>query len=277
MRASCSFLAFLGILGCHLQLVVCQEVKGLHLAGDTAQLHLGPNMECTLELKPGPPPYLESSCPILAPPPLPPSSPSPPSSPVPPLMPPLSPPAAPFGLYAEGAWLLCAALQLDSSVSGWTFLSSSWSQQTGDFAFLTPAGIFRHAGNRCPDLDFTGTRQLKVRLYEGFETDSFTFSSGSNPFTTLGGNMYTSGSSQMGIRLRSENEWGLPMMHSSGGSCVDGNNTADQASSICVSDGSTSKAILGNVNGAAWRGPWMCSTNAQCGTDRDSVLLIFYQ
>jgi hypothetical protein len=63
---------------------------GLHLSGSDAKIHFGPNMECTMVYRPGPPPYLESSCPINAPPP----GPSPPPS-LPPSLPPLSPPFAP--------------------------------------------------------------------------------------------------------------------------------------------------------------------------------------
>lgn len=75
---------------------------GLHLATPDAKLHLGPNMECTIELKAGPPPYLESSCPIDAPPPgpstpppPPPPAAPPPESPPPPVSPPPPPPAVP--------------------------------------------------------------------------------------------------------------------------------------------------------------------------------------
>ena len=42
-------------------------LTGLNLQGDNAKLHFGAAMECTIEYKPGPPPYLESNCPIQAP------------------------------------------------------------------------------------------------------------------------------------------------------------------------------------------------------------------
>jgi hypothetical protein len=65
--------------------------RGLHLSGESAELKFGLNRECTIEYRPGPPPYLELGCPIQAPPqppslppsPLPPPSPPPPSSPPP--------------------------------------------------------------------------------------------------------------------------------------------------------------------------------------------------
>ena len=66
---------------------------GLHLSGNDAQIRVGPNMECTIELKPGPPPRLQSTCPINAPPPAP-APPAPP--PKPPAPPPPVPPAPPF-------------------------------------------------------------------------------------------------------------------------------------------------------------------------------------
>ncbi|MDC0526014.1 hypothetical protein OAO87_03350 [bacterium] len=46
-------------------------LTGLYLSAPDAKLHFGPSMECTLEFKSGPPPYLESTCPIAAPPPAP--------------------------------------------------------------------------------------------------------------------------------------------------------------------------------------------------------------
>ena len=66
---------------------------GLHLSGHNAQLRMGESIACTFEFKPGPPPYLESNCPIQAPPPAPgsPPPPSPPSSPPPPSPPPTGP------------------------------------------------------------------------------------------------------------------------------------------------------------------------------------------
>ena len=72
-------------------------LMGLHLSGDSAKVHFGPNMECTLELVPGPPAYLASNCPINAPPPAP-SSPPPP--PPPPSRPPSEPPPPPLFLYS---------------------------------------------------------------------------------------------------------------------------------------------------------------------------------
>ena len=74
---------------------------GLNLQGDNAKLHFGAAMECTIEYKPGPPPYLESNCPIQAPPPSP-SSPPPPS-PSPSTPPPSTPPPR-VSLRAHG-WI----------------------------------------------------------------------------------------------------------------------------------------------------------------------------
>ena len=54
--------------------------RGLHLSGESAELKFGLNRECTIEYRPGPPPYLELGCPIQAPL----QSPSPPPSPPPP-------------------------------------------------------------------------------------------------------------------------------------------------------------------------------------------------
>ena len=77
-------------------------VTGIHIRGQNAKLLLGASMACTLEFRPGPPPYLESNCPIGAPPPAPgsppsppPPSPSPPPSPPPPSPPPSTPPSPP--------------------------------------------------------------------------------------------------------------------------------------------------------------------------------------
>ena len=42
------------------QPVTASNPKGLHISDEEAQLHFGPNRECTIELKAGPPPYLES-------------------------------------------------------------------------------------------------------------------------------------------------------------------------------------------------------------------------
>jgi len=69
---------------------------GLHLASEEhASIHFGDNFECTISFRPGPPPYLESSCAIEAPPPDPPPASPPPSSPP---QPPASPPPSPPGL-----------------------------------------------------------------------------------------------------------------------------------------------------------------------------------
>ena len=64
--------------------------RGLHLSGHNAQLLLGVSMACKFEFRPGPPPYLQSNCPIESPPPHP-SSPPPPSPSMPPTTPPPSP------------------------------------------------------------------------------------------------------------------------------------------------------------------------------------------
>ena len=58
----------------------------LHLSGDVAKLSFGPNKNCVLTYKAGPPEVLETSCPIVPAPP-PPSAPSP-LSPLPPAIPP---------------------------------------------------------------------------------------------------------------------------------------------------------------------------------------------
>ena len=73
---------------------------GLHLSGNYAKLHYGLNMECTLKFKPGPPPYLESNCPINAPPPAPSPPPLPPSPSPFPSPPPSSPPSPPPPPYS---------------------------------------------------------------------------------------------------------------------------------------------------------------------------------
>jgi len=44
---------------------------GLAITDANAKIAFGPNSECILEYKPGPPPYLESNCPIVSPPPSP--------------------------------------------------------------------------------------------------------------------------------------------------------------------------------------------------------------
>lgn len=79
------------------QPVTASNPKGLHISDEAAQLHFGPNRECTIELKAGPPPYLESNCPIQAPPPHPAAPPSPPPS-----APPSSPPPPVVYAYALG-------------------------------------------------------------------------------------------------------------------------------------------------------------------------------
>lgn len=67
------------------------QQKGFHIADDEAGLHFGPNVDCSLKYVAGPPPYLMSTCPIDAPPPMPSAPPSPPSAP-PPFLPPSDPP-----------------------------------------------------------------------------------------------------------------------------------------------------------------------------------------
>ena len=79
------------------QPVTASNPKGLHISDEEAQLHFGPNRECTIELKAGPPPYLESNCPIQAPPPHPAAPPSPPPS-----APPSSPPPPVVYAYVLG-------------------------------------------------------------------------------------------------------------------------------------------------------------------------------
>ena len=80
--------------------------RGLHLSGHNAQLLLGVSMACKFEFRPGPPPYLESSCPIEAPPPAPSSPPSPPppspSMPPPSSPSPLQPPPRDFRIAGSG-------------------------------------------------------------------------------------------------------------------------------------------------------------------------------
>merc|ERR1719356_703770 len=106
---------------------------------------MGPNRECILEYKPGPPMYLQSSCPIVSPapypnmppppslpppspPPPPPPSPSPPPplpSPPPPspAPPPLLPPPSLYFLGGRGA---CSSLfKYDLSTQQWTEMASS--------------------------------------------------------------------------------------------------------------------------------------------------------
>ena len=68
-------------------------LTGLHLSANDAKVLFGPNQECVLEFKPGPPPYLQSSCAINAAPPFP-ASPPPPPTPVSPS--PSPPPARPL-------------------------------------------------------------------------------------------------------------------------------------------------------------------------------------
>ena len=79
------------------QPVTASNPKGLHISDEEAQLHFGPNRECTIELRAGPPPYLESNCPIQAPPPHPAAPPSPPPS-----APPSSPPPPVVYAYVLG-------------------------------------------------------------------------------------------------------------------------------------------------------------------------------
>ena len=74
------------------------SLTGVHLAGEGAAVHFGPGMECTLSFKPGPPPYLESNCPISSPPPGPAPPPSTPPIIPPPAKPPLAPPDMPATL-----------------------------------------------------------------------------------------------------------------------------------------------------------------------------------
>ena len=84
MRPMFRFLVLAGPL-----VVLANPAKGLHLSDDDAQILLGPNKECTIEYKPGPPPRLESTCPIEWPPPSPqPSVPPAPLAP-PPAVPPV--------------------------------------------------------------------------------------------------------------------------------------------------------------------------------------------
>lgn len=85
--------------------------KGLHLSGEDATIHFGPNNECELGLDGGPPPKIVSSCPIEMPPPHP--SAPPPLLPPPPNTPPPAPTAerAPASLFktdtvADGSWTL---------------------------------------------------------------------------------------------------------------------------------------------------------------------------
>lgn len=69
-------------LACPL-VVLANPPKGLHLSDNDAKIMWGANGECKLEFKPGPPPWIDSTCPINAPPP----APSPPLEP-PPTQPP---------------------------------------------------------------------------------------------------------------------------------------------------------------------------------------------
>ena len=104
-------------------------LTGLHLSAPDAKVHLGTNMECTLEFKPGPPPYLESNCPIDAPPPHPSSPPPPASPPPPPPPPPSSPPLPPLyvfgGAFPNQGWQKTdEALQYNVGTDTWTAVTS---------------------------------------------------------------------------------------------------------------------------------------------------------
>ena len=117
-------------------------LTGIHLSDSDAQVHFGPNMECTLTFRQGPSPFLESNCPIAAPPQAP-STPPPPatppqSPPPPPAHPPSSPQASRFMVFGGrqgcGNTLMNTAANgvmiFDTTSNTWTAVSKPSTVQT---------------------------------------------------------------------------------------------------------------------------------------------------
>lgn len=167
---------------------------GLHLSDNNAKVHFGPNIAtgCTLEFKPGATPYLESNCPINAPPPMP----KPPAAP-----PPSTPPAPPAGPPPTSpiVWKLLLASDLSSNDLG----DFALGVQVGDPD--STSGDYR-IGLTGAQIHALGVQKLRITTDSGYSQDF------DGPFDANGfdntcavdypaGDCYTAGANSLGNGL----------------------------------------------------------------------------
>lgn len=172
-----------------------------------------------------------------------------------------------------GGFTACASFGHRKLNNGLEYTTTSW--DVGGKLFVE-SGSTTAFGNFCGEMSFSEIyAQSKddataVQLQTGIAT-------GASPsmFNDVGAHSATGPNAYISMVNRSANQPNGTFYSST--TCGTSTNGSSQGTIVCVADGTTYAAMLGNINNGtnASKGDWMCNLSTACGNDADDIILYF--